>query len=306
MKKIVLFLVLIIAFISCSIDCADASIISDRAYRIEQNKKIRQDSKQIKELIAVHNAFANKHDLRSLDLLYADNYISSDGFNKKVYFKSIEETWKECNDLTYTTKIKEISIKGDYAAVMVEETATGTISDIFESEPIAGEIHSKSTGIYYLVRQNGRWLISGENDLMDESSLLYGDARFMNIEIQAPDQVSAGEDFTTTVKVDTDENTFIIGSIDHDPVTYPTGTPKSNLRPMPQSKVLERIITANTDNLNEYVIASLAISKVRQGLGNSDVRVYMAGLACVMKRVNVVPKNNFIKNEEEKVENVNM
>ncbi len=306
MKKIVLYLVLTSLFVFGSASVANASIISDKSYRLEQKKAVSRDIKQVKELIKVHNTFANKHDLAALNALYAENYISSDGFDKKVYFKSIEETWKECDDLTYTTRIKDINIKGDYASVSVEETATGTISDVLESEPIAGEIHSVSTGIYYLEKKNGKWYISGENDLTDESSLLYGDARFMNIEIQAPDQVSAGENFTTSLKVSADENTFIIGSIDHDPVTFPSGSPASNLRALPQSQTLERIITANSDNLNEYVIASLAISKVRKGSDENDVRVYMAGLACVMKRVNVVPKNNFIKLEEEKVENVNM
>ena len=66
---------------------------------------------------------------------------------------------------------------------------------------------------------------------------------------------------------------------------------------MPKSQFLERLIKANSDNINEYAIASLAISKVNN-VGGDNFRVYMAGLACVMKRVNVVPKNNFIKLED--------
>ena len=165
--------------------------------------------------------------------------------------------------------------------------------------PVTGEIHSSSTGIYHLIQINGKWFISGETSLSDESSLLYGDARFMNIEIQAPAQVESGDTYTTTIKVDTDDNvnTFIIGSIDHDPVTYPASTPKTELRAMPQSQILERLIKANTDNVNEYAIASLAISKAKN-LGEDHFQIYMAGLACVMKRVNVVPKNKLIKLED--------
>ena len=74
-------------------------------------------------------------------------------------------------------------------------------------------------------------------------------------------------------------------------------TPKTELRALGQSHTLERIIKANTDNLNEYAVASLAISKVNN-LGEDHYRIYMAGLACIMKRVNVVPKNNFIEIEE--------
>ncbi|MBR1425437.1 nuclear transport factor 2 family protein [bacterium] len=296
MKKFLLFLILTIFVVPNFVLNADASLVSDRAYRIEQSRNYRHDVKDIKELFKVHNKFSNRHDIESLRNLYAENYVNNDGFDKNVYFKSVKETWDECSDLTYTVKISSIDIKGDFASVSVEETATGTILDVMGTESVAGEIHSKSNGLYYLSRVNGKWLISGEVALADESSLLYGDARFMNIEIQSPNQVSAGENYTATVKIEADENTFIVGSIDQDPVTFPSGSPNSKLRALPQSQVLERILKANTNNLNEYAIASLAISKVRN-ISEENYKVYMAGLACIMKRINVVPKNNYIEFE---------
>ena len=276
---------------------SEASLVSDKKYRLEQRKEQRQDIKQIKKLLETHNNFANRHDLKNLSTLYTDTYVNNDGFDKKVYFKSIEATWQACKDLTYTTDIIDIEITGDYANVNVIETAIGTVTDTIESMPVTGEIHSISTGIYHLVKINGNWFISGETALSDESSLLYGDARFMNIEILAPAQVSSGETYTSTVKVDTDEKTFIMGSIDHDPITYPAGSPKNELRAMPQSQILERVLKANTNNLNEYTIASLAISKAKQ-TNEKNFQIYVAGLACVMRRVNVIPKNNFIKLED--------
>lgn len=299
MKKIAYLLILTALLIPGTQLCAQASLISDRSYRSEQNREYKQAVKDIKNLFNIHNTFANSHNLKGLESLYADNYINNDGFNKKAYFKSIESTWEACKDLTYTTKIQSISINGDFASVQVFETANGTIYDKLDLMPVTGEIHSSSTGIYHLIQINGKWFISGETSLSDESSLLYGDARFMNIEIQAPAQVESGDTYTTTIKVDTDDNvnTFIIGSIDHDPVTYPASTPKTELRAMPQSQILERLIKANTDNVNEYAIASLAISKAKD-LGEDHFQIYMAGLACVMKRVNVVPKNKLIKLED--------
>lgn len=299
MKKIAYLLILTALLIPGTQLCAQASLISDRSYRSEQNRVYKQAVKDIKNLFNIHNTFANSHNLKGLESLYADNYINNDGFNKKAYFKSIESTWEACKDLTYTTKIQSISINGDFASVQVFETANGTIYDKLDLMPVTGEIHSSSTGIYHLIQINGKWFISGETSLSDESSLLYGDARFMNIEIQAPAQVESGDTYTTTIKVDTDDNvnTFIIGSIDHDPVTYPASTPKTELRAMPQSQILERLIKANTDNVNEYAIASLAISKAKN-LGEDHFQIYMAGLACVMKRVNVVPKNKLIKLED--------
>jgi hypothetical protein len=298
MKRIILISLLISMFLAPSMmPQTQASLVSSRRYRSEQKKETRQDIKQIKNLIELHNKAANLHDVSMLKVFYADNYVNNDGFNKEVYFKSIEDTWKDCSDLTYSTKITSINIDGEHGSVNVEETASGTITETFDNVPIAGEIHSKSYGIYHLVKINGKWYISGETALSDESSLLYGDARFMNIEIQAPSQVGAGESYTTTLKIDTDENTFVMGSIDSDPVKYPSKSPQNTLRAINDSGVLERYFKANSDNLNEYVVASLAISKVKNR--NSDsFKIYMAGLACVMKRVNVVPKNNYIKVED--------
>lgn len=303
MKKLLYTLILIALILPTTQLGSEASIISDRAYRLEQRRIEKQDVKQIKNLLKTHNVYANKHDLKNLKTLYYDNYINNDGFNKEVYFKSVESTWEACKDLTYTTNILDIEVTGDYANVNVIETATGTVEDTLDLMPVSGEIHSISTGIYHLIKINENWFIAGETSLTDESSLLYGDARFMNIEIQAPSQVSSGDTYTTTVKVDTEPNTFIVGSIDRDPITYPAGTPKNELRALPQSQILERVLKANTDNLNEYTIASLAISKVKNA-GDNNFQIYMAGLACIMKRVNVIPKNNFIKLED-KNENSN-
>lgn len=302
MKRIVLLLAISLLMSGAVNVSAQASLVSSGQYRHEQSKIYKKEFKQIKKLFSVHNTFANKHDMQGLKPLYADNYMNNDGFNKEVYFKTVEETWQECKNITYTTKIIDADISGDNAYVTVEESAIGTVFDKLEDTSVAGEIHAKSTGIYHLKKLNGNWLIAGETMLTDESSLLYGDARFMDIELIAPLQVGAGESYTTTVKVDADENTVIIGSIEHDPVVYPSTVPKGPLRTVPKTNVLERIMKANTDNINEYTVTSLAISKSKTDKFN-NTKIYMAGLACLMKRINVVPSNNFIDlNEDEKSE----
>lgn len=297
MKKIIFTLLITSLLVPQVLLTSEASLISDRSYRIEQRKIEKENIKQIKELLYKHNKYANAHDIKNLSPLYSDKYINNDGFNKEVYFKSIETTWEACKDITYSTKILLIDVDGDYANVQVEETANGTLVETIDSTPILGEIHSVSTGIYHLEKINDKWYITSETALTDDSSLLYGDARFMNIELQAPTLVSSGDTYTSTLKVDADSNTFIIGAIDHDLVVYPTKPPKSELRALPQSQTLERLITANKQNLNEYTIASLAISKVKK-VSNDNIQIYMAGLACIMKRINVVPKNNYIKLED--------
>ena len=71
MKKIVLLLILGSLFIPC-VQEADASLISDRAYRAEVRKENRQELKEIKKLFKIHNEFANKHDIKGLEALYSE------------------------------------------------------------------------------------------------------------------------------------------------------------------------------------------------------------------------------------------
>lgn len=295
MKKKFLFLVLTL-ILSCFmwVPFAQCSLVSSGNYRHEQSKIYKSELKEIKKLFDTHNKLANEHNIDSLKLLYSDNYINNDGFSKDIYFKTVQETWDECKNITYNTKIISVDLIGRNAYVSVEESALGTVFDKLDDMSVAGEIHSKSTGIYHLTKLNGKWFISGETMITDESSLLYGDARFMDIELIAPLQVGAGEQYTTTVTIDADENTVVIGSIEKDPVVYPSSTPKGPLRTVPKTNVLERIMKANSDNLNEYTVTSLAISKSKTDKYN-NTKIYMAGLACLMKRINIVPKNNFIE-----------
>lgn len=300
MKKILYFLILALSLNFNTVLIANSSLVSSGSYRHEQSKIYKKEIKQIKDLFDIHTKFANAHDLQSLKPLYADNYINNDGFTKEVYFKSVQDTWKECNNLTYKTKILSVDIVGENAYARVEENALGTVFDKLDDISVAGEIHAKSTSIYHLKKLNGKWLIAGETMLTDESSLLYGDARFMDIELIVPMQVGAGESYTTTVKISKEEESVIVGSIEHDPVVYPSTIPQGPLRTVPNTNVLERIMKANTDNLNEYAVTSLAISKSKTDKYN-NTKIYMAGLACLMKRINVVPKNNFINEKEDKI-----
>ena len=92
MKKII-FTLLLTTFIVPSIGLsAEASLISDRSYRVEQKRIQKQDIANIKKLIKNHNIYANKHNIKNLEPLYSDNYMNNDGFNKKAYFKSVEST----------------------------------------------------------------------------------------------------------------------------------------------------------------------------------------------------------------------
>ena len=217
MKKIVLLSLLCFIFANAAFQTARASFVSDKVSRMEQKKTEKREAKEIKKFFSKFIALANKHDVEAIKPLFIDSYMNNDGFNKEIYFKSVKETWEDCSDLTYKIKILSMDINGSFANVTIDEVATGTVYDNTEIGPLAGEIHSKSREIYHLTKVSGQWLIAGETVISDESSLLYGDARFMNISLLAPSQVSASEEYTVTVKIDAEPDSYVVGSISQDP-----------------------------------------------------------------------------------------
>ena len=62
---------------------------------------------------------------------------------------------------------------------------------------------------------------------------------------------------------------------------------------------MERVFHSNSENVNEYTVASVGITRAEPTYTPDEVRVYMGGLAFIMTRVNVVPKNKFVKIEDE-------
>ena len=97
-----------------------------------------------------------------------------------------------------------------------------------------------------------------------------------------------------------------IASLNQEKIVNPATKPQETFKRLNEEQTVARVFTANTDNVNEYTVASVGITGT--GLSGDDkIRVYVNGLAFVMSRVNVIPKNNFAKvdrkakTEEEKI-----
>ena len=51
---------------------------------------------------------------------------------------------------------------------------------------------------------------------------------------------------------------------------------------------------ANTKNTNEYVVASIGFTRPTMSSA-TGLNMNLSGYACLIRRVNVVPKNNYIE-----------
>ena len=296
MKKIsvLIFLTLLLAGI-CPVQ---ASVFDAHKVRVEQKKVYKSNYNDIKNVIETQTAYANKYDLDGLSSLYAKNFVNSDGFNKDIYFKLIKETWETYPDIIYKTHINSIEFSENYATVNVNEIAVATSKETVGELSVIGELYSSSNCIYYLEKQGSKWLINSEKILDETSTLKYGDARYTNIEFTAPKQIGANQDYTATLKIDAAKNCVVIASINKENIVYPQTKAEDAFRKLSTDNILERVFLSNKDNVNEYAVASIGITRAENST-NNQIRVYMGGLAFIMTRINVTPENKFVKLEEE-------
>ena len=297
MKK--LSVLIILTLLLANICPAEAGIISLHKSRAEQNRLYKSAYNDVKHVIDQQTVYTNKYDLDGLSSLYAKEFVNSDGFNKEVYFKLIKETWETYPDISYKTQINKIEVGENYATVYVDEVAVATSKETVEDLTVIGELYSTSKCVYYLEKQGSKWLISSEKVLDETSTLKYGDARYADIKLNVPKQIGAGKEYTASLNVVTPIDSVIIASISKENIVYPQTKSEDAFRKLTGNSVLERVFTSNKNNVNEYAVASVGITRA-ESVSDTQARIYMGGLAFIMTRINVIPENKFIQTESEK------
>ena len=297
MKKI--SVLIFSALLLTSICPVQAGIVATQKAKIEQNRIYKINYNDIKAVINQQTVYTNKYDLDGLSSLYAKDFTNSDGFNKEVYFKLIKETWETYPDIIYKTHINNIEFSDNYATVVVDETAIATSKETVGELSVIGELYSTSKCVYFLEKQGTKWVISSEKILDETSTLKYGNARYSKIELSAPKQIGANQDYTATLKVTAPKDSAVIASISKENIVYPQTKAEYAFRRLTGDNILERVFHSNSENVNEYTVASVGITRAEPTYTPDEVRVYMGGLAFIMTRVNVVPKNKFVKIEDE-------
>ena len=214
------------------------------------------------------------------------------------YKKMVKETWQTYPDIYYESEIKNIEFSDNYATVFVKETAIATPVEQIEDFKTVGELYSISKCVYHLEKHGAKWLINSEKIIEETSTLKYGKARLIDIELNAPKQIGSGKYYTSTLKMDLPEDTYAVASISKEKIIYPQNKAEDAFRNMNNDNILERVFLSNNENVNEYTIASIALSKV-ENISNDQVQLSLSGLAFIMTRVNVVPENKFIKEEND-------
>ena len=302
MKKICILLVIAL-FTSIGVQIpSDAGIIAKQKAKIEQKRIYKSTLQDIKNVILAQDKLANEHNFGGLHKLYSDNFVNSDGFNKEVYFKLIKETWEVYPDISYTTEIKNIEFNDNYATVFVKEIAVASPTEEIGKFTAVGELYSVSKCVYHLEKHGNDWQISSEKVIEETSALRFGDARYVNFELNTPKQIGSDKFYTAQLKVDLPPQTIAVASISNEKIVYPQTKSEDAFRRLTGNN-LERVFKSNSDCVNEYAVASIGLTHT-ENYDEEHIKVYMTGLGFIMTRINVVPQNKFInlevKNEQNK------
>lgn len=301
---LILFECLVSSGSAYATDAQDLSIVAKINDIKYSNTATLDPKKEIAKLFADQTCYSTKHNLDKLKTIYADSYTNSDGFDKNTYLEMVQKTWDQYPSTTYSTLVKGSYIDGDYAIVQAQETAYGLTQDFVDNVKGHGVIESDSCTLYYLQKIGPNWKITSSSPIYENTSLKYGSAKTMNISLSAPSQVKSGDNYTATLYTAIPPHSVILGSITNESISYPQKTPKDVFRAVKRDGSLERVLKANSENHNEYAVASLGITKASVE-ENNKVNIGISGMAFILTRVNVVPQivNTIQETNDKKADN---
>jgi hypothetical protein len=252
------------------------------------------DSEKVKSLLTTFDdllSASNNHSLDDVIRHYSPQFISGDHFNLAQLKQLIIETWEAYPDIKYTSTPLEIRFNNHWATM---ETLDGSLAtapadkDIMENTP--GKMTSQSRSLLFFKQVGEGWELTSDYTLWEEAVIRYGVGEEVPISLSAPDQVKAGQSYSAVVESEVAQNTFIVGNIDNQSIKVPRPEPDQKFRAMEGGPTeLQRVLVANSENLNEIVTATLGLTNIMQKYEQERPSLSLNGIVTIVKRVNVIP-----------------
>jgi hypothetical protein len=275
MKKFLLVVFVINLFIQPSM-----------AWSFDSIRNYNSDEKKVERLLNAQVRYANRTNFNKFISTYDKKYVNSDGFNLEIYSDLIKDIWKSYDNLEYGIQINKITVDGNSAIAELIETAE---AKIILNKVYNGELKSKSNSIYKLEKIGGKWKVVSDSILDETTTMLYGNARDLDIKLTVPNPIEANTDYTATLEFAPPKGTMAIASIAADKVEYPQKQTKEVFRALPEDNILERIFTSNNDKANEYIVASIGLTQT--SVCDLSIKLNLIGFGYAIKRVNVIPQD---------------
>lgn len=241
---------------------------------------------QIKQIFDNYQKYCNTQQLDKFLNLHDSSYRSADGYNIDSLKELAKESWKEYPDVKYSIKVLSIDVNLDNATVITKERLSGTTNTTVEFVKGNGYIDSESTAIYYLKRFSNEWKITSDFVISEKTSMRYGVAKYIPMNLDAPALVSPNEEYTAILKLNVPSSYLALISIANEPITYPLQKSTEVFRSLKASGIQERILRSNNNQKNENAVASIGIAK--PDIKENDINVNIIGIAFLSSRVNVL------------------
>lgn len=290
MKKNIFILILTLFFVTQSVAFSQSDeTIEQKLTHIGLFSSITyDDKKEINKLFNNYHKWANKQQINKIKTLFAEEYKNFDGMSFDNYFKIVEDSWKLYSNVEYTTNVKKIDINGIYANVEIEETIKAQTKNLCDVTKKTGNIYSNSVINYNLKKFGKTWKIVSDNIIKEQTCLLYGEANDIPVNLFTPAQVANKSQYDVILDINIPKGYYAMGSITNEEIIYPQKSPKELFKNIKPETSLERVLTANNNNHNEYAVASIALTKALIG-ENNKISLKLVGLGFIMNRVNVLP-----------------
>ncbi len=244
---------------------------------------------EIKTLLKEHNKAMENRDVKQIKTFYDKDYLSADGFDVDDLITMLEKTYDAYGNIKYKTKINNISAFDNWALVQMSDTSSAKVypDKDKKNKDKVGKLDGKSSYVVYLNKTNDGWKIVSDEILMEETSLKYGIANKINMELVTPVFVKNGKEYDLSLKMDKPDDIVALASISREEIVYPPSDYQEKFRRMPDEGDLERLVKANNKNLDEYAIASVGFTKVSVNEEELKARIEVLGMAYIMKRINM-------------------
>ena len=210
MKRI--FIIFAVFLLISSSTLANNAVEEFETYSIKNTlNKEKTDRAQIKELLYNLNEYSNTHDTDKIKKFYSKDYISYDGFNRDAFIAAIKETFEMYPDITYKSKIKSMQIFDNWASVQLTDTSVSNkqalTQAIVNNKPvldkkIEGVMESVCDYVVYLKKTAGRWEIYADSIIAESTSIKYGNAKDLKMDIISPLVVKGGEDYCISLNIE--------------------------------------------------------------------------------------------------------
>ena len=245
---------------------------------------------QVKTMLREYHKAVKNQDIEKVKTFYDEEYKSMDGFDLAQSMEMLEKTYSVYKDIKYKTKINSINTDEKWALVQMSDRSYAKIYPIEDKDlkkEKMGKLEGKSVYNVYLKKTNDKWKIASDEILMEETSLKYGIANKMEMDLITPYRVKAGQDYDLSLKIEKPKDIIALASISREEIVYPPSDYKEKFRKIPEFGELERVVKANNKNLDEYAVASVGLTKISMNEEQTKARIEVLGLAYLMKRVNL-------------------